>query len=203
MFCSRVRIACAVLCPRTNSPGLNIDPDNHASIVHLDTAFGDGKHVLETVELWNTVSGSGQIITNGVITIPTYKDANNPDGLLTPGGPANYSDANSWYNLTNARTVIGLSQDNRFLYLFTVDNAGGSRGMNLLKSRICFSPITAFTMRLTSTVAAPLAWQWKIRLRAPGSSSTSRQTTQMADPLPAIWRYSPLRHPSRLHGCFA
>ena len=75
--------------------------------------------------------GFRSIVTNGVATIPAYKDANNPDGLLTLGGPANYSNANSWYNLNNARTVIGLSQDNNTLFLFTVDNAGGSRGMNL------------------------------------------------------------------------
>jgi hypothetical protein len=115
----------------TNSPGLNIDQQNRASIVHADSQFNDGKHVLEPFTLWNTVSGSGQIVTNGVATIPAYKDANNRDGLLTLGGPANYSNTNSWYNLNNARTVIGLSQDNNTLFLFTVDNAGGSRGMNL------------------------------------------------------------------------
>jgi len=113
----------------TDAPGLNIDQSNHASIVHDDTTFADGKHVQENVTLWNTVAGSAQIITNGVSTIPTYIDAAHPDGLLTPGGPAAYSNSNSWYNLTNARTVIGLSQDNRTLFLFTVDNAGGSRGM--------------------------------------------------------------------------
>jgi exopolysaccharide biosynthesis protein len=83
------------------------------------------------VTLWNTVAGSAQIVTNGVNTVPVYNDAMHPDGLLTPGGPANYSNSNSWYQLTNARTVIGLSQDNRTLFLFSVDNAGGSRGMTL------------------------------------------------------------------------
>jgi exopolysaccharide biosynthesis protein len=115
----------------TDAPAINIDPSNHASIVHDDTSIADGKHVLENVTLWNTVSGSAQIITNGSASIPTYLDATNPNGLLTPGGPANYSNSNSWYNLTNARTVIGLSQDNKTLFLFTVDNAGGSRGMTL------------------------------------------------------------------------
>ena len=115
----------------TNAPALNIDPSNHASIVHDDTAYPDGKHVLESTTLWNTVAGSAQIITNGSKSIPTYIDATHPDGLLTPPGPANYSNSNSWYNLTNARTVIGLSQDNKTLFLFTVDNAGGSRGMTL------------------------------------------------------------------------
>jgi len=115
----------------TNAPGLNIDQFNNASIVHDDTNFADGKHVQESVTLWNTVAGSAQIITNGVSTIPEYIDAAHPDGLLTPGGPASYSNSNSWYNLTNARTVIGLSQDNKTMFLFTVDNAGGSRGMTL------------------------------------------------------------------------
>ena len=115
----------------TNAPALNIDPSNHASIVHDDSSQTDGKHVLENVTLWNTVAGSAQIITNGVKSVPVYQDASHPDGLLTPGGPANYSNTNSWYELTNARSVIGLSQDNRTLVLFTVDNAGGSRGMTL------------------------------------------------------------------------
>jgi len=114
-----------------NAPALNIDASNHAAIVHDNTAFPDGKHVLENVQLWNALAGSGQIITNGVATVPVYLDATHPDGLLTPGGPGNYSNSNSWYSLTNARAVIGLSQDNRTLFLFTVDNAGGSRGMSL------------------------------------------------------------------------
>jgi exopolysaccharide biosynthesis protein len=115
----------------TDAPALNIDPSNHASIVHKDTGFADGKHVLENVQLWNSVAGSAQIITNGAATIPVYVDATHPDALLTPGGPGNYSNSNSWYGLLNARTVIGLSQDNRTLFLFTIDNAGGSRGMSL------------------------------------------------------------------------
>jgi exopolysaccharide biosynthesis protein len=115
----------------TNAPALNIDPSNHASIVHDDAGQADGTHVVENVTLWNTVAGSAQIVTNGVNTVPVYNDATHPNGLLTPGGPANYSNSNSWYQLTNARTVIGLSQDNRTLFLFSVDNAGGSRGMTL------------------------------------------------------------------------
>jgi exopolysaccharide biosynthesis protein len=115
----------------TNAPAINIDASNHASIVHDNTSFPDGKHVQENVTLWNTLAGSAQIVTNGVKTIPTYADAQNPGGLLTPGGPASYSNSNSWYNLTNARTVIGLSQDDQTLVVFTVDNAGGSRGMTL------------------------------------------------------------------------
>jgi exopolysaccharide biosynthesis protein len=115
----------------TNAPAVNIDSSNHAGIVHNDAAFADGKHVLENVTLWNALAGSAQIVTNGVKTIPAYVDATHPDGLLTPGGPANYSNSNSWYDLTNARTAIGLSQNNQTLFLFTVDNAGGSKGMTV------------------------------------------------------------------------
>jgi exopolysaccharide biosynthesis protein len=114
-----------------DAPALNIDPSNHAGIVHDDTSFADGKHIQENATLWTTIAGSAQIITNGVKSIPTYLDASHPNGLLTPGGPGSYSNSNSWYDLTNARTVIGLSQDNRTLFLFTVDNAGGSHGMSV------------------------------------------------------------------------
>ena len=43
----------------TNSPGLNIDSANEASIVHRDPGFPDGKHVLENVQLWNARLGVG------------------------------------------------------------------------------------------------------------------------------------------------
>ena len=115
----------------TDAPAINIDPLNQASVVHRNPAFADGLHVIEPVVLWNALAGSAQIVTNGVKTLPTYIDATHPDGLLTPPGPANYSNSNSWYNLINARTSIGLSQDNRTLVLFTVDRAGGSLGMSV------------------------------------------------------------------------
>src|SRR5262249_37537761 len=115
----------------TDAPGINIDPSNQASVVHRSAAFADGKHVVEPVVLWNAVAGSAQIVTNGVKSIPLYIDATHPDALLTPPGPANYSNNNSWYNLINARSAIGLSQDNRTLVLFTVDRAGGSQGLSV------------------------------------------------------------------------
>src|SRR4029077_9355116 len=95
-----------------DSPGLNIDSENRASIVHRDPAFEDGKHILENVQLWNTLAGSGQIVTNGVTTIPEYKDATHPDAPLDPIAP--YSRAGRhWYDLSNARTAIGVTQDSR------------------------------------------------------------------------------------------
>src|SRR5262245_66019948 len=64
----------------TNAPGINIDPANQASVVHRNVAFNDGTHVIEPVVLWNALSGSGQIVTNGLKTIPTYVDAEQPEG---------------------------------------------------------------------------------------------------------------------------
>jgi exopolysaccharide biosynthesis protein len=113
-----------------NAPAINIDPANHAAIVH-DTHVSDGKQIQEKVTVWNAVAGSAQIVTNGVRTIPVYADEKNPGGLLAPGGERSYSNANSWYDVTTARSAIGLSQDNGALVLFTVDRAGGSLGMTV------------------------------------------------------------------------
>jgi exopolysaccharide biosynthesis protein len=113
-----------------NAPAINIDPANHAAIVHADTRFADGKHVLENVTVWNAVAGSAQIVTNGVKTIPVYADAEHP-GALTAGGLRHYSNNQSWYDALQARSAIGLSKDNRTLVLFTVDRAGGSLGMRV------------------------------------------------------------------------
>jgi len=115
-----------------NAPALNIDARNRAHIVHRDVRRADGLHVREHVTLWNTLAGSAQIVTDGRATVPVYRDAEHPRGLLTPGGPnAGYSNARSWYDVTTARTAIGLSRDNRTLTLFTVDVRGGSEGMRL------------------------------------------------------------------------
>jgi len=93
-----------------NAPTLNLDAENHASIVHS----GDAR-----ASLWNTVSGSAQIVTDGVRTIPAYR----PDGLLVPGGPESYSNVDSWYQRINARTAIGITRDAQTLVLFTIDRA--------------------------------------------------------------------------------
>jgi exopolysaccharide biosynthesis protein len=83
-------------------------------------------HRGEAVDWFTAVSGSAQIVTAGRKTIPSYGG-----GGLTPGGPNAYSNADSWYERLNARTVIGLSRDARRLVLFTVDRAGGSLGMTV------------------------------------------------------------------------
>jgi exopolysaccharide biosynthesis protein len=113
------------------APALNIDRNNNASIVHYDPAFTDGTRVRENVSLWNVVSGSAQIVTNGAVTVPAYRDDNHFDAELDPGGPGDYSNAKAWADVTTARTAIGLSRDRRTLTLFTVDVRGGSEGMRL------------------------------------------------------------------------
>jgi exopolysaccharide biosynthesis protein len=110
---------------------INIDRNNNASIVHYDPAQPDRKQVLEKVELWNVVSGSSQIVTNAVVTVPAYRDDNHFDAELDPGGPNDYSNAKAWADVLTARTAIGLSRDRRTLTLFTVDVRGGSEGLKL------------------------------------------------------------------------
>jgi exopolysaccharide biosynthesis protein len=114
-----------------NAPAIAIDDGNHASLVHCDPAFSDGKHLKESVAVGTVVSGSAQVITNGEVTIPEYADVDHPNALLTPGGPRKYSNAKSWYEQVNARTVMGLSRDRKRLVLFTVDRASRSKGMTL------------------------------------------------------------------------
>jgi hypothetical protein len=112
-----------------DSPAFNIDQLNRVSIVHRDPAISDGKHVLESVMLWNVLSGSAQIVTEGVKTIPVYKDIEHLDGLLSPGAAVGYDNSKSWYNILTARTAIGITRDNKTLVIFTVDRATGSFGM--------------------------------------------------------------------------
>jgi hypothetical protein len=114
-----------------DAPGLNIDRLNRAAIVRRDSASPDGRRVLGGAELWTTVSGSAQIVTDGRVTIPEYRDASHPDGALTPGGPGAYSNDRSWYEAINARSAIGISRDGRMLTLVSVDARGGSQGMTV------------------------------------------------------------------------
>ena len=114
-----------------DAAGLNIDRENHATVVHRDRTVADGVHVREPVTLWTTVSGSAQIVTDGVNTVPDYRDAQHPLGALEPGGPGSFSNEKSWYDVATARTAIGLSRDGRTLTLFTVDVRGGSEGMRV------------------------------------------------------------------------
>jgi hypothetical protein len=114
-----------------DAPAINIDAGNHASIVHRDSSNADGTHVVEPVTLWTTLAGSAEIVTGGIVTIPAYRDDQHPSGVLSPGGPRNYTNDNSWYDVVTARSAIGLSRDRRTLTLFTVDARGGSEGLRV------------------------------------------------------------------------
>ena len=114
-----------------DAPALNVDAANHASIVHRDRRARDRRRVQERVTLWNTVSGSAQIVTRGAKTIPTYADGTHPNARLAPGGPRRYSNRQSWYDVATARSAIGVSRDGRMLTLFTVDARGDSDGLRV------------------------------------------------------------------------
>lgn len=92
-----------------NAPALNIDRRNRVAIVHRDPREADGRHVRERVNVWNAVSGSAQIVTNGTRSTPPL----------------------AWYDAVAARTAIGVSKDGRTLTLFTVDARGDSDGMKV------------------------------------------------------------------------
>ncbi len=114
-----------------DAPAINIDAGNHAAIVHRDLSQKDGLHVVEPVSLWTALAGSAEIVTDGAVTVPVYKDDRHPSAALTPGSARNYANGNSWYDVVTARTAIGLSKDGRTLTLFTVDARGDSAGMRV------------------------------------------------------------------------
>ena len=111
----------------TDAPAIAIDDGNRAAIVHRDPAFDDGLHILEAIKPWVAISGSAQVITSGARTVPKYGEGE----LLTPGGPAGYSNERSWYDIPNARTLAALTEDNLTLLLLTVDRAAGSLGLTV------------------------------------------------------------------------
>jgi hypothetical protein len=150
-----------------DAPGLNIDAGNHAAIVHRDPARADGVGVRERVTLWTTLAGSAQIVTDGLVTVPEYRDESRPMGLLLPGGPGAYSNAKSWYEAVNARTAIGLSRTADVLTLFTVDARGGSSGMTVRE--------------VASTLVADFGVWNALNLDGGGSTSLA-----MADPVTGV-----------------
>jgi exopolysaccharide biosynthesis protein len=111
-----------------NAPGINIDSNNNASIVVRGSADNEIASASggSDISAYNTFTGSAQIITNGAVTIPTYTDAG---GVLVSNGT--YKTGNSWYDQINARTIVGLSEDENILYILTVDKAGGSLGASV------------------------------------------------------------------------
>jgi Phosphodiester glycosidase len=104
-----------------NATGLNLSANNQAQIVNRGDTTTSLVAGLDPVMPYNTLTGSAQIITNGVKTLPTD----------LPPRP-NSDPPVFWYtDQIAARTAIGLSQDSQKLIVFTVDAAGGSVGMTV------------------------------------------------------------------------
>jgi Phosphodiester glycosidase len=114
-----------------NSPGFNISATNQAQIVFAGDMPGT---LAGGIIPYNTLSGSDQVITNGVKTLPeVVTTVTGPHQILKKTVPP-FSGAplDNWYtDQIAARTAIGLSQDGTMMYIFTVDAAGGSVGMTV------------------------------------------------------------------------
>ena len=114
-----------------NAPAINISATNVAEIVNV----GDTQTTLAGgVIPYNAFSGSDQVITNGVKTLPAVVPAVTGPHQIVPktvppfGAPA----LGNWYtDQIAARTAMGLSQDRNTMFIFTVDAAGGSNGMTV------------------------------------------------------------------------
>ncbi len=101
-------VAPASVYPAAGAAVLTFTNTNQASIATV-TAAGQ----IDLTNVYNAVSGSGEIVTHCVNTAAT-----NPPGVGDPNG-------------INPRTDVGLSSDGRYLYLVTIDGrqAGYSAGV--------------------------------------------------------------------------
>jgi hypothetical protein len=114
-----------------DAPGINISADNVAQIVNVGptpTTLAGG------VIPYNTFTGSDQVITNGIKSLPAVvSTVTGPHQIVSKTVPPFAAPAlGNWYtDQIAARTAIGLSQDNLTLFIFTVDAAGGSNGMTV------------------------------------------------------------------------
>ncbi len=143
-----------------NAPAINIDASNNASVVTVNPSDSTGLTVAQSVSLYNDVAGSAQIITNGAVTIPGYTD--NSSGPLIDG--SGYSSSNSWYDNGHlaARSAIGLSQDDKTLYLFTVDDntANGSLGMTVTEEASYLQGLGVYNaLNLDGGGSTTLSWE--------------------------------------------
>ena len=95
---------------RPDAPGLNIDANNKAGLVHRNPSDPSGYTAAEPAALYNAVSGNAQILINGRVA----------------------NAAGAWNDTLNPHTAIGLAPE-RTLILFTVDGrqAGVSEGMTI------------------------------------------------------------------------
>jgi hypothetical protein len=112
-----------------DAPALAIDRRNRARIVHRARGDATGRRVRERGSLWTAVSGSAQVVTDGVVTVPQYRSPGQPRGRLLPGLNGRFDTGRSWYDVTNARTLIGLSRDRRRLTVMVVERSPASEGL--------------------------------------------------------------------------
>lgn len=114
-----------------DAPALNIAADNAARIVHVGATQDS---LAGGIVPYNAVSGSAQIVTDGVKSLPQIvSTVTGPGEIVTKSVPP-FSGAplGNWYtDQIAARTAIGLSADDRTLFVFTADAAGGSNGMTV------------------------------------------------------------------------
>lgn len=93
------------------APGIHVSATNEAALVGPEFAG----------RLWTAVAGSAQVLTAGKVTIPVYRDAAHPEGVLTPEGK--YGNGSSWYDVETSRTLMGLTEDRRRVVIATVDRS--------------------------------------------------------------------------------
>jgi len=112
-----------------DAPALALDRRNRARIVHRARGDGTGRRVRERGPLWTAVSGSAQVVTDGVVTVPQYRSPDQPRGQLLPGLNGRFDAGRSWYDVANARTLVGLSRDRRRLTVMVVERSPASEGL--------------------------------------------------------------------------
>jgi Phosphodiester glycosidase len=113
-----------------DAPALVFDQRQRARIVPRRPG-GDGRRVRGRGVIWNAVAGSAQVVTDGRVTVPTYRDDTHPQGALTPGPAGRYTNTHSWYDLITSRTVAGLSRNRQVLTLVAVEGRGGVEGLTV------------------------------------------------------------------------
>lgn len=111
-----------------DAPAVRVDRRNRARVVHRRPG-DDGTRVRERGRVWQAVAGSAQVITQGRVTVPEYRDAAHPAAALRPGPDGRYDTGRSWYDLVTSRTLAGVSRDGRTLTLATAQ--GPTRGDGL------------------------------------------------------------------------
>ncbi len=114
----------------SDAPALVFDQRHRARIVRRRPG-GDGRQVRGRGAIWNAVAGSAQILTDGRVTVPTYRDDTHPRGALTPGPAGRYTNTHSWYDLITSRTIAGLSRNRHVLTLVAVEGRGGVEGLTV------------------------------------------------------------------------